>query len=57
MRLCMMPFSFFASRLGITDLVNQIKICINLIKWFHFEIYIILFLFTPWDKIGGRKSN
>ncbi len=42
MRLCMMPISIFVSRLGITDLVNKIKIDTNLIKLFHFEIYIIL---------------
>ena len=32
MRLNMMPFSIFASHLGITDLVNKIKINTNLIK-------------------------
>jgi hypothetical protein len=44
MRLCMMPFSIFVSRLGITDLINKIKIYANLIKLFHFEIFIILLL-------------
>jgi len=48
MRLCMMPISIFVSRLGITDLVNKIKIDTNLIKLFHFEIYIILFLFKSY---------
>ena len=41
----MMPVSIFVSRLGITDLVNKIQIYTNLIKSFHFEIYIIVFLF------------
>ena len=46
MRLLMMPFSIFESHLGITDnKVNKIKIYTNLIKLFHFEIYIIFFLF------------
>ncbi len=45
MRLCMMPACIFVSRFDITDLVNKIKIYTNLIKSFHFEIYIILFLF------------
>ena len=39
------------SRLGITDLVNKIKICTNLIKLFHFEIYIILFFFISFVQI------
>ena len=44
MRLFMMPFSIFESHLGITDnKVNKIKIYTNLIKLFHFEIYIIFF--------------
>jgi len=41
----MMYVCIFVSRLGITDLVNKIKINTNLIKLFHFEIYVILFLF------------
>ena len=41
----MMTVSIFVSRLGITDLVNKIKIYTNLIKWYQFEFYIILFLF------------
>ena len=41
----MMPVSIFVSRLGITDLVNKIQIYTNLMKLFHFEIYIILVLF------------
>ena len=45
MRLCMMPNSFCVSRLGITELVNKIKIYTNLIKLFHFEMYTILFFF------------
>jgi hypothetical protein len=45
MRLCMMPFSISVSHLDIIDLENKIKIYTNLIKLFHFEIYIILFLF------------
>ena len=41
MRLCMMPvIIFFVSRLGITDLVNKIKMYSNLIKLFNFEIYV-----------------
>jgi hypothetical protein len=42
-----MPISLFVSRLGIIDLklAKKIKIHANLIKLFHFEIYIILFLF------------
>ena len=44
MRLCMIPISIFVSCLGITDLVNKIKNYTHLIKLFHFEIYIILFL-------------
>ena len=44
MRLWMMPFSIFESRLVIFDLVNKIKINTDLIKLFHFEIYINLFL-------------
>ena len=44
MRLRIMPLSIFVSRLGITDLVNKIKIYTNLIKLFHFEIYIILYI-------------
>ncbi len=38
----MMSFSIFESRLGIIDLVNKIKINTDLIKLFHFEIYIKL---------------
>jgi len=45
MRLCMMPISIFVSRLGITDLVNKIKINTSLIKLFNFEIHTILPLF------------
>jgi hypothetical protein len=45
MRLCMMSASILVSRLGITDLVNKTKIYTNLMKLFHFEIYIVLFLF------------
>ena len=45
MRICMMPVSIFV-RLGIIDLLNKIKIYNNLIKLFHFEIYIILFPFN-----------
>ena len=45
MCLCMMPACICVSRFDITDLVNKIKIYTNLIKSFHFEIYIILFLF------------
>jgi len=41
----MMPISIFASRLGIIDLVNKIKIYTNLIKLLLIEIHIILFLF------------
>jgi len=41
-----MPVSIFVSRLGITGLVNKIKIYTNLVKIFNFEIYIILFLFN-----------
>ena len=33
MRLCMMHVSIFVSRLGITDLVNKIKIYTYLIKF------------------------
>ena len=40
-----MPISIFVSRLGITDLVNKMKICTNLIKLFLLEIHIILFLY------------
>ena len=43
MRLWMMPFSIFESRLGIIDLVNKIKINTDLIKLFHFKIYINFF--------------
>ncbi len=42
----MMLFSIFVSHLGITDLVNKIKIYTNLIN--HFLIYIILF---PFKKV------
>ena len=45
----MMPVSIFVSRLGITDLLNKAKIYTNLIKLFHFEIYIILFLFKSFN--------
>jgi len=34
----------FCVRLGTTDLLNKIKINTNLIKLFHFEIYIILLI-------------
>ena len=40
-----MPLSIFLSRLGITDLVNKIKIYTNLIKLFHFETYILIVIF------------
>ena len=44
--LCMMPVSTFVSCLGITDLNwCKLKIYTNLIKLFHFEIYITWFLF------------
>ena len=45
MYLCKIPVSIFVSRLEITKMVNKIKIDTNLIKQFHFDIYIILFLF------------
>ena len=35
----------FCGRLGTTDLLNKIKINTNLIKLFHFEIYVILLIF------------
>ena len=41
----MMPVSIFVSRLGIIDLVNEIKINTYFIKLFRFEIYIIFSLF------------
>ena len=40
MCLCMMPVSIFVSRLDITDLVNKIKTYTNLMKLFHFKIYL-----------------
>ena len=40
-----MSVCIFVSHLGITDLVNKTKIYTSLIQLFHFEIYIILFLF------------
>ena len=46
MCLCIMPVDIFVSRLGITDLVNKMKMCTSLIKLLHFEIYIILLLFN-----------
>jgi hypothetical protein len=55
MHLCMMLVSIFVSRLGITDLVN--KIDTNLIKLFHFEIYIILFHFRMCDNIWEYRLN
>ena len=45
MRLCMMHIGVFVSRLGITHLVHKIKIYTNLIKLFHLEMYVILFVF------------
>ena len=45
MRLCMMHVIIFLGHLSTAHLVNKIKINTNLIKLFHFEIYIILFLF------------
>jgi len=42
MCLCMMPVSIFVTLSGITDFGNKIKMYTNLIKLFHFEIYIIL---------------
>ena len=43
----MMLVSIFVSRLGVTDLVNKIKMytikMYNSIKLFNFEIYFILF--------------
>jgi hypothetical protein len=47
----MMPVSIFVSCLGITDFVNKIKIYTNLMKLFHSEIYIILFLFKSFILI------
>ena len=46
-----MPVSIFVSRLGITHLVNTIKIDTDWIKLFHSEIYIILFLFKSFILI------
>ena len=44
MRLCMMPVNIFVYRLGITDLVNIIKIYTNLISfWFFFNFFWKLF--------------
>ena len=50
----MMLINLLLSRLGITDLVNKIKISPNLIELFNFEIYIILFAFKP--GVGSMKS-
>ena len=47
----MHDFCLYLSRLGTTELVNKIKIYTNLIKLFHFEIHIILFLFQSSIKI------
>ncbi len=46
----MMPVRIFVTRLSITDLVNRIEIYTNLIKLFHFEIYIIFLLFKVLSK-------
>ena len=40
----MMPVRSFVSRLGITDLIKNIKIYVNLIELFNFETYIIFFI-------------
>jgi len=57
MRLWMMSFSIFESRLGIIDLVNKIKINTDLIKLFHFEIYINFFLQKVLSKYELFKYN
>ena len=41
MRLCMMPVCVFVSRLGITGLVNKIKIYTNLMKLFNYSTFIL----------------
>ena len=52
-----MPVSLFVSHLGITDLLNKIKIYTNFIKLFHFEIYIILFLFKSSNNVWEYNSG
>jgi len=51
MRLCMMPFSIFMSRLGITDLVSKFKIYTNLIKLFLKFIIFFSSLKVPYNIV------